>query len=115
MIQWREHLEAQKQKQMGPAPHTAAIMPDTGAYSKIHLSHARVSIRHLIFCKRCGYWMANKTQKLTEKCLRPPRNNGVKGSLERMLRGLHPDSKVLQWPDGSNANVASPLSNLDPL
>jgi hypothetical protein len=111
---WRRHLQQQQQMRSDAQPVVAAQPSEGGAYSKIHASHRRVSIKQIVFCKTCGCWMANKIQKLSQPCQGAPTTSGVKGALKRMLKGIHPDSKVKQWPDGTDSRQAAPLVNLDP-
>ena len=70
-------------------------------------------IRNIVFCKWCGYNASRKTQKLTEVCHKKPKQSDVAQQLRRMMRGLHPDRNVQEWPGGlSTKGVHHPI-NLD--
>ena len=109
---WQEHLNRQHLGQ-GSTPTLVDQPPATGAFARIHSSHHRVGLRHIVFCKRCGYWMAKSALSLSRPCPGKPPHRGGEGKLSRMLRGLHPEPKVTVWPDGSDTRVASPLTDLD--
>ena len=63
-------------------------------YDAIHISHKRAMTHKIVFCRNCGYWMKNKSQKLLEVCPLAPANNDYKHKLRRMRDGWHPESKV---------------------
>ena len=83
------------------------------AFAHIHPSHRRMQIRHIVFCKSCGYNTSRKTQKLREECPLQPKHNDAKHKLRRMLAGKHPDKDAAMWPDGLSTQVRVPPSSLD--
>ena len=80
---------------------------------KIHASHHKMQIRTVVFCKWCGHHASRKAQRLTKVCEKMPRHSNVAQQLRRMMRGLHPDHTVQEWPGGLSTKGAHPLINLD--
>ena len=70
-------------------------------------------IRNIVFCKWCGYNASRKTQKLTEVCHKKPQQCDVAQQLRRMMRGLHPDRNVQEWPGGLSTKGTQHPINLD--
>ena len=71
-------------------------------------------IRDIIFCKRCGYNASWKAQQLNGVCNQTPKHNNVAQQLRRMLRGEHPDHRVLFWPGGGpSTKGVKPVINID--
>ena len=57
----------------------------------------------LLFCYRCGGFVAAKCGLLTEVCRRWPANVGTQSRLRRLMRGVHPTRDVAvtsPWPVG---------------
>ena len=84
-----------------------------GAFANIHHTHHKMMIRNIVFCRKCGYSTSRKTQKLAEACHNKPKNNDVAHKLRRMMKGLHPDRHVDEWPDGLSTHVKAPPINID--
>jgi hypothetical protein len=106
---WQEHIQTStrvKQHLMEP---DILDDPDSGGPMRftVHESHRLMALRSVVFCKACGYWAAKKSQKLRSQCIGKPAHADGAQKLRRLLKGLHPDSKLKQWPDGHDARVAS--------
>ena len=80
---------------------------------KIHPTHHKMMIRHIVFCKWCGYNASRKSQKLVEVCPRKPKHNNVAQQLRRMMNGKHPDKKQLEWPGGLTTAGTYRIISLD--
>ena len=78
---------------------------------KIHLTHVTMAIRSIVYCRLCGAWAVKKSQNLQVACPRKPLNSDAAQKLRRMTKGLHPEAKLKEWPDGHDARVpTSPIS-----
>ena len=80
---------------------------------KIHPTHHKMMIRHIVFCKWCGYNASRKSQKLVEVCSTKPKHNNVAQQLRRMMKGKHPDSKQLSWSGGLTTAGTYRIISLD--
>jgi hypothetical protein len=104
---WADHL-ARSNRAEGPRlPMLAAPGAGTAAaYAKIHSTHTLMRLKCLVFCRVCGYWMQERPQRLVGVCGGAPLKSDGRSRLKRLLSGLHPERKVLCWPDGSDASGA---------
>jgi hypothetical protein len=121
----KKEYEAQlKQRTAGPPTKAAAWTRSEAStntsgtgYERIHSSHKRCRLNgEVIFCWVCGYWMIQKSQKLSEVC-----DSGNMTANQRSVRDyklrkcLHPTpSKVAKWKDGTCITKQVPIERLDP-
>ena len=106
---WQTHIgsSARVAQLIEPTVLEAECQDIGQARFEVHASHKTMAIRSVVFCKLCVYWASNKSQKLQSKCLlEPPHSDGA-NKLKRMVRGIHPDRKVLMWPDGLDTRIAT--------
>ena len=73
----------------------------------IDKSHHKMMVRDVVFCKKCGYHGTWKAQMLKLKCNEAPKHHNAKQQLDRMLRGLYPNTSVLFWPCGGPSTIGS--------
>ena len=104
-VKWREHIRSSvhlRHLLTEPEVLDESVGPER---FKIHSTHRVMAIRSVVFCKACGHWAVKKTQKLQRPCNLKPQNEDVAQKLRRMTKGLHPDSRVVKWPEGHDARV----------
>ena len=107
---WQEHLSSSlriKQLATMPVVLEESVQDAGPPRFKVHQSHSVLALRSIVFCKLCGYWAAKKSQKLQQPCNRKPAHSDGAQKLRRLMKGLHPDAKVEEWPDGHDARVPS--------
>ena len=112
--EWRKHGAVKITEEYPRDPNTLkseALQPND--LKAIHPSHHKMTIRNIIFCRRCGYSKSRKTQKLADPCNLKPKHADVKLKLKRMIEGMRSDRKVLQRPDGLSTQVIVSPVNLD--
>ena len=88
-------------------------VPEQPQRFPMHDTHSPVAIRSIVYCKQCGDWASNKTQRLQEECLGRPKHADGAHKLRRTSKGFHPDAKVLMWPDGHDARIPTPPVQVD--
>ena len=71
----------------------------------IDRSHHKMMVRDVVFCKKCGYHGTWKAQMLKVKCNEVPKHHNAKQQLDRMLRGLYPNTTALFWPNGGPSTI----------
>ena len=109
--QWAIHLATSSRLTTARRP--LIVESETANRSDIHESHQKMAIMNISFCRKCGYWAQRKSQALRAQCKGEPPHQGGSGTLKRMLKGLHPDTKLKLWPDGTPTSVPVPVVLLD--
>ena len=120
----KEEYEAQlKQRTAGPSTKAATWTLSVSrndiagkGYDRIHHSHKRCRLNgEVFFCWECGYWMIQKSQKLSEVCDPKDMTANQKSVRDYKLRKcLHPTpGKVPRWKDGTCTTKQVPMEKLD--
>ena len=116
-VRWKQHTAAASRSSGPRMPIINEVAPEAptsgNLHDKIHITHKRVAIKNVVFCRRCGYWMQSKPASLSKVCPGKPAHRGAAGKLSRMLKGLRPDTKTSTWPDGTSTSIAVTTVTLD--
>ena len=95
----------------GPKVAVGAEAASAPFSDEVHISHRKMLLRNILFCRTCGYWSSKKTQKLSEACILAPPHSDGRAKLKRMMDGYHPDRGIKAWNDGlSTAIKVKPIS-----